>query len=344
MVTTRRMAKQARADAAPPPPPTRAGLYAAASLAAWSVASGAITVVNKTVMVDKGFAYPFALCAMGLATSGLLSGLLIALGAVPATRPLTGRVLAREVVPVAACGALAMYLGNCAVPTLSMAFLQILKAFTPAVTYAVSYLAGLEAASAGLVLSVGTIVAGTAVATVEERQGPGAFHAEGFAYFMASVAFEALRVVLIQKLVAGNGAGGPDARPPMHPLEGLRNMALPSAALMVLGALVWERDGLRSHGLAVAAREAPLFALASVLGFTVNLATFLGIKYASSLTVKCVGCVKNALIVYVGVLQGERVSGLQLLGYGLSVAGFGGYSYLKTAGAAAGAKPKRKAA
>ena len=182
------------------------------------------------------------------------------------------------------------------------------------------------------------------MATVEERQGPGAFHAEGFAYFMASVAFEALRVVLIQKLVAGNGAGGPDARPPMHPLEGLRNMALPSAALMVLGALVWERDGLRSHGLAVAAREAPLFALASVLGFTVNLATFLGIKYASSLTVKCVGCVKNALIVYVGVLQGERVSGLQLLGYGLSVAGFGGYSYLKTAGAAAGAKPKRKAA
>ena len=344
MVTTRRMAKQARADAAPPPPPTRAGLYAAASLAAWSVASGAITVVNKTVMVDKGFAYPFALCAMGLATSGLLSGLLIALGAVPATRPLTGRVLAREVVPVAACGALAMYLGNCAVPTLSMAFLQILKAFTPAVTYAVSYLAGLEAASAGLVLSVGTIVAGTAVATVEERQGPGAFHAEGFAYFMASVAFEALRVVLIQKLVAGNGAGGPDARPPLHPLEGLRNMALPSAALMVLGALVWERDGLRSHGLAVAAREAPLFALASVLGFTVNLATFLGIKYASSLTVKCVGCVKNALIVYVGVLQGERVSGLQLLGYGLSVAGFGGYSYLKTAGAAAGAKPKQKAA
>ena len=343
MVTTRRMAKQARADAAPPPP-TRAGLYAAASLAAWSVASGAITVVNKTVMVDKGFAYPFALCAMGLATSGLLSGLLIALGAVPATRPLTGRVLAREVVPVAACGALAMYLGNCAVPSLSMAFLQILKAFTPAVTYAVSYLAGLEAASAGLVLSVGTIVAGTAVATVEERQGPGVFHAKGFAYFMASVASEALRVVLIQKLVAGNGAGGPDARPPMHPLEGLRNMALPSAALMVLGALVWERDGLRSHGLAVAAREAPLFALASVLGFTVNLATFLGIKYASSLTVKCVGCVKNALIVYVGVLQGERVSGLQLLGYGLSVAGFGGYSYFKTAGAAAGAKPKRKAA
>jgi len=342
MVTTRRMAEKARAAAAPPPP--RAGLHAAASLAVWSVASGAITVVNKTVMVDKGFAYPFALCAMGLATSGLLSGLLIALGAVPATRPLTGRVLAREVVPVAACGALAMYLGNCAVPTLSMAFLQILKAFTPAVTYAVSYLAGLEAASAGLVLSVGTIVAGTAVATVEERQGPGAFHAEGFAYFMASVAFEALRVVLIQKLVAGNGAGGPDARPPMHPLEGLRNMALPSAALMVLGALVWERDGLRSHGLAVAAREAPLFALASVLGFTVNLATFLGIKYASSLTVKCVGCVKNALIVYVGVLQGERVSGLQLLGYGLSVAGFGGYSYLKTAGAAAGAKPKRKAA
>ena len=43
---------------------------------------------------------------------------------------------------------------------------------------------------------------------------------------------------------------------------------------------------------------------------------------------------------YVGVLQGERVSGLQLLGYGLSVAGFGGYSYFKTAGA----KPKQKAA
>ena len=41
----------------------------------------------------------------------------------------------------------------------------------------------------------------------------------------------------------------------MHPLEGLRNMALPSAALMVLGALVWERDGLRSPGLAVAATD-----------------------------------------------------------------------------------------
>jgi len=217
-----------------------------------------------------------------------------------------------------------MGLGNHAYFTLSMAFIQILKAFTPAATFLTCWAMGLERLTAGLTGAVAAIVAGTAVATAAEHHSErGRFHPEGFTFFMVSVLFEALRVVLIQRLMGGQ------RRKPMHPLEGLQYTAVPSAAFMAAGSAVWELEGLRRDGLATMAEHPGLFALASLLGLAVNLATLSAIQHTSSLTLKVVGCAKNALIVYVGALQGDHVSPMQVVGYGMSLAGFGAYSWFK---------------
>jgi hypothetical protein len=54
------------------------------------------------------------------------------------------------------------------------------------------------------------------------------------------------------------------------------------------------------------------------------------IQTASSLTLKVLGTVKNALVVYLGVaVLAEQVTPLQASGYGLSLAAFFWYQHIK---------------
>ena len=103
----------------------------------------------------------------------------------------------------------------------------------------------------------------------------------------------------------------------------------PTAALLFAASFVWEREGLLARGLAlVAARPLP-YVCAVLVGFLVNMTTALAIQATSSLTFKVCGCVKNTVVVWCGILLGDRVDALQMLGYSLSMAGFGLYSRAK---------------
>lgn len=84
-----------------------------------------------------------------------------------------------------------------------------------------------------------------------------------------------------------------------------------------------------SNGLALMAHK-PLHYLAAIfMGFLVNLSTAFAIKVTGSLTFKVVGCVKNTLLVWVGILMGDVVTREQLLGYTVSVVGFALYTHVK---------------
>lgn len=41
------------------------------------------------------------------------------------------------------------------------------------------------------------------------------------------------------------------------------------------------------------------------------------------------GCVKNTVVVWCGVLMGDRIDAVQIMGYGISVLGFALYTYAK---------------
>ena len=60
----------------------------------------------------------------------------------------------------------------------------------------------------------------------------------------------------------------------------------------------------------------------------VNLSAFFAIQHTSSLTFKVAGTLKNVMIILWGMfVMLEHVSWLQLLGYGVSLAGFGLYTH-----------------
>ena len=92
---------------------------------------------------------------------------------------------------------------------------------------------------------------------------------------------------------------------------------------------------LEGGGLTIMRENALVFALASSMGFGVNLLTLGVVKMTSSLTYKVVGQVKNAFTVYFSVLVfGNPVTGLQVLGYGSAIAGFLWYNKQKLDGKA----------
>jgi Triose-phosphate Transporter family len=98
------------------------------------------------------------------------------------------------------------------------------------------------------------------------------------------------------------------------------------------GAAITEWDGLlNGGGFALIARRWDGLIWVGVSAFMVNMSSFFIIKRCSSLTFKMAGCLKNAVVVWFGVLLGDHVSMAQLLGYGLAVAGFMLYTYSRHA-------------
>ena len=310
--------------------PLRAGLSVTFSM----VTSALIIILNRHIIRELQFPFPWVLTGWGLGVSGLLSFLLCRVGFVPVRakgRILTPRFFFVETLPVALCTAVGMCLGNAASITVQMSFLQILKAFTPVVTFTVSWLFGIETASPRVLVAVAIIVGGTLLSTREEV-AKAIFDAYGTCLFLVSILFESTRVVLIQKLLA-------DSKQKLHPLEGLQYTALPTAAIMLGVSAVLELGPFQATGAWKIVEENPMtFAAAGGLGFLVNLGTFLALANASSLTLKAATCVRNAAIVWIGTLLGESVVPVQTLGYAVSVGGF----LLYTSARAPSAAPQEK--
>lgn len=90
--------------------------------------------------------------------AGLLLGIL---GIMPVRRPTTKASDYVKLAPIVACTAATMFWGNAAYMHLSLSFIQIMKAFTPAFTLVIGAAAGVEKLRLGLVISVLLIAIGS---------------------------------------------------------------------------------------------------------------------------------------------------------------------------------------
>ncbi|KAH8088664.1 hypothetical protein JL720_6614 [Aureococcus anophagefferens] len=104
--------------------------------------------------------------------------------------------------------------------------------------------------------------------------------------------------------------------------EGLYLMAPICAAWMWGLALFLEVPKLRASGdFAKITENGDVFLIAALLGFAVNVASFLVIKRTSSVMVKLLGTARNAGLVLLSALAlGEEVTAQQALGYGICLA------------------------
>ena len=383
-----------------------AALSAIYALLAWSAASAALVFMNKRLLVDAGFKYPFALTGAGqlvsaaAAVAASRSGLWRGMPIGPLPRPFGAAVAALG--PSVLCSAATLYFGNAAYLTLSLTFIQMLKVLMPAFTLSAAAAAGLERPTPRLVSSVVLILVGSAAATAAEAgvdvgsllafprrgaraagsakgmllggggvsarpylpllvppsraaSGKKAFSWLGFWYFVLSSVFEAGRVVWMQALMnstkatattapakseKGAAAAAAEKRTAAaaaaavrkyNPAEVLAFLGPPTGLCLLLGACVYEREGLlhSPNGLRAVARRPLPFAAALMMGFAVNATTAAAIGATSSLTFKVFGCAKNAAVVLLGVAAGDSVSAPAALGYGLSMLGFGLYTSAK---------------
>ena len=383
-----------------------AALSAIYALLAWSAASAALVFMNKRLLVDAGFKYPFALTGAGqlvsaaAAVAASRSGLWRGRPIGPLPRPFGAAVAALG--PSVLCSAATLYFGNAAYLTLSLTFIQMLKVLMPAFTLSAAAAAGLERPTPRLVSSVVLILVGSAAATAAEAgvdvgsllafprrgaraagsakgmllggggvsarpylpllvppsraaSGKKAFSWLGFWYFVLSSVFEAGRVVWMQALMnstkatattapakseKGAAAAAAEKRTAAaaaaavrkyNPAEVLAFLGPPTGLCLLLGACVYEREGLlhSPNGLRAVARRPLPFAAALMMGFAVNATTAAAIGATSSLTFKVFGCAKNAAVVLLGVAAGDSVSAPAALGYGLSMLGFGLYTSAK---------------
>ena len=203
---------------------------------------------------------------------------------------------------------------------LQVSFIQIIKAAAPAFTLTLCMLAGLEHFSLLVAASVMMVSFGTGLATVIET-GLGSFSWLGFVCIFFSTFLEAVRVVYTQQLLGSLR---------FNAVEVVVWLGPPTALILFAASAVWEYEGLRDHGFALIGAKPLIYLFAIVLGFGVNLSAALGIQATSSLTFKVVGCVKNTIVVWCGILfLGDKVEGLQMLGYTIALAGFLLYSQMK---------------
>jgi len=233
-------------------------------------------------------------------------------------RAVTWKFYRRNMVVVGAAFAASLCFGNAGYMYLSVSFIQMLKAFTPCVVVAALFISGVEIPSRNVALSVLAMSAGTTVASFGEAN----FNATGFLIMCCAETAEATRLVLTQRLLCNLKFGA---------FEGLYLMA-PICALWMWGvACVVEVPTAISRGdFRVVAENADVFVIAAVLGFAVNVASFLVIKRTSSVMVKLLGTARNAGLVLVSALAlGDEVTGQQAAGYALTLAFFGVYNYLK---------------
>lgn len=173
--------------------------------------------------------------------------------------------------------------------------------------------------SVQVTIAVSIIAVGTAVASWGEL----AFSMLGFIIMVTSEFCEALKLAAMQYML-GNLK--------LNLMEGIYYLTPAGFLWMCFFILPLELSRMMDEGAAdIVFANMPAFVLAATLGFFVNLLSYGVIQTTSSLTFKVLGQLKNVAVVVAScVIFGNRVSGLQALGYAIAIIGFALYNKAKS--------------
>jgi len=256
------------------------GVIAFLLLFVWSVSSSCLTVALKSLLAQEQYSLPLLVSGSSQLGCAILVRILNSLGMISLKPMPHAREYIRSVAPVALASSLCMYTGNYAYYGLSLSFISILKALTPAVTLLFSVFAGLEIFSAVALVSTILIAYGTGIATLDETSRKVDFHWQSPIFFIISILFESVRVVLVSGSIKAKKYSSFDLLAGAGPLV---------FCFMGFGSIFLERQkvvALRSFEWLILA-ETLLYVVA--LSFVVNWSTYTALQYTSSTTVKVAG-------------------------------------------------------
>lgn len=302
-------------EAALPPPATssspnpRAKLSATAIIPVWIILSSGVIIYNNHLYNALQFRYPVFLVTWHLTfaavgtrilqrTTNLLDG--------SKDVHVSKHMFLRSILPIGLLFSGSLILSNTAYLYLSVAYIQMLKAFTPVAILLISWASRIQDPNRKLMVIVLMISCGVALASHGELH----FNIYGFAVQAAAVAFEASRLVMIQILLHGLK---------MDPLVSLHYYA-PVCALINLAVLPFTEGLAPFYDLP---RIGPLilFSNASV-AFLLNVAAVFLVGAGSGLVLTLAGVFKDILLISGSVLlYGAPITPLQIFGYSVALCG-----------------------
>mmetsp|Transcript_11507 Transcript_11507/g.16391 ORF Transcript_11507/g.16391 Transcript_11507/m.16391 type:complete len:375 (+) Transcript_11507:121-1245(+) len=158
-------------------------------------ASPMAIMANKILMKDEGFGYPVLVSALGQTTTAVCA---IAMVYITDETLDNGKRIGFRTLAVLGCvSALSLVLGQYPYFYLTVAFIQMLKAFSPAYMIVFLYCLGVESPSRRVIACVLGLCVFTAVASAGEVN----FSLIGVLFMTAASCSDALRLVIAQKLL-----------------------------------------------------------------------------------------------------------------------------------------------
>jgi drug/metabolite transporter (DMT)-like permease len=279
---------------------------------AWISLSSSVILYNKWILHTLNFPYPVILTTYHLSFATIMTQILARYTTLldgRKTVKMTGRVYLRAIVPIGFFFSLSLICGNLTYLYLSVAFIQMLKATTPVAVLLSSWALGVSQPNLRVFLNVSTIVVGVIIASFGEIE----FVLVGFVFQMAGIAFEALRLTMVQRLLSS-------AEFKMDPLVSLYYFAPVCAVMNLAVALVWEIPKVSMEEVYHVGLMN--FFLNGLCAFLLNVSVVFLIGKTSSLVLTLCGVLKDVMLVVASMLiWGTQVSGLQFFGYSIALGG-----------------------
>lgn len=275
----------------------------------WMACSISVILYNKYVFSSLDFPYPVFLTTWHLTFSAVATRVLqrtttLVDGAKDIE--LSRERWIRSILPIGALFSGSLILSNYAYLSLSVSFIQMLKAFNPVAILLISFAFKIQEPNARLIAIVCMISVGCSLAAYGELH----FEMFGFLCQAAAVAFEASRLVMIQILLHGLK---------MDPIVSLHYYAPVCAVINAF--IIPFTEGLEPF---YALHKVGLLVLFTNAGmaFALNVAAVFLISVGSGLILTLAGVAKDILLITGSVIAfGSTITPLQVFGYSISLSG-----------------------
>ncbi|KAI2822739.1 hypothetical protein CBS147343_9975 [Aspergillus niger] len=270
----------------------------------WVFWSNLTILFNKWVIESTEFRYPIILTTWHLVFATLATQLLARTTTMLDGRKkirMDGRTYVRMIIPIGILYSGSLVCSNIVYLYLNVSFIQMLKACGPIVTLLTSWAWHVKTPSLESFLNILLIAFSVALAVAGEVQ----FSWLGVTYQLASLVFDANRLVMIQILLSDEGQK-------MDPLVTLYYSAPVCAFTNFMIAFYTELRGF-SWSVIGETGVGVLVANATV-GFMLNVSIFVLIGKTSGLTMTLVSVPKNILLIVCSVvIWGTQITPLQML-------------------------------
>ncbi|KAJ5894288.1 sugar phosphate/phosphate translocator [Penicillium taxi] len=292
------------------PAPESSGLHPAFYIALWIALSSSVILFNKWVLSSAKFALFLTTWHMVFATA--MTQFLARFTTVLDSRhkvPMTPATYGRAIVPIGIMFSLSLICGNLAYLYLSVSFIQMLKATNVVVTLFATWFFGIAPPNFKTLGNVAIIVAGVVIASFGEIK----FEMFGFLIQIGGIIFEALRLVMVQRLLSS-------AEFKMDPLVSLYYYAPACAVTNGVVTLFTDlprmsMENIYSLGVATLIANA-------LVAFLLNASVVLLIGKTSAVVLTMAGILKDILLVCASmIIFRDPVTGQQFFGYSIALGG-----------------------